>query len=405
MRSRRRDSGSESVWQFPVRLSCALVLVFVVLWCRGVLLRPLVVTSPPEPTTFPVETGAEGFSVYDEVVLLSPLSGEITPLVAEGEVVSRGTPVVRLEDPRREAYEERLQEVREAARTWKDKHESDLHALSRRVHKSAGDVTRAAVATRDGEDPAGVVQALQDLRLARDSLQDLRDEWLAWQDQVEELAELRDSAAEEIRAPRPGVIRTEFDGLETVLTPDVQLSEDLARALEAFEAAPGVGPGMLKREEVLAGSPLVRIQDHLRLEAVLLLSDEVPILPEQGARVTVHPEGSGRSVPARILDVLHRTEERDMLLVSVFYEMPYFYERRLWEANLEMTEIDAHRVPQDALVSRGAAAGAFVSDGNEITWHEVDVICRAQDSVIVTGLPDGVDVVQNPRLLQVARLE
>lgn len=405
VRVRSEAGKADKPWTFPLRLVCGLALVVLLLLFRGVLIRPFLTVASPESATISIEVEAEGFSIYDEMIMLSPLTGDLTLLVSEGEVVARGTPVIRVEHPRRQTYEDRLREVREAALAWREIHQPELLSLGAQLHANADAASHAALQAKKGNDPAAVTHALDEFGAVRDSLDVLWAEWLLWCEQIDQLQRLRDGASDEIPAPRPGVVRTEFDGLENVLSWDVALTGQLLDVLSDAEPAGGLQKHPVRAEdEVRAGSPLLRIQDHLRLDALLLLPEDAPDVPVAGSRVTLRIEDEGRAVLGRVADALVQARDRDLVRVSLAEEIPYFYEHRQWRAVVQLSERRGHRVLGSSLVRRRDSDGVFVFGEDGVQWTEVEILRLESQDVIVSGLPEDMKVVQNPRLLQVARL-
>lgn len=377
-----------------------LVFLVVAVLARGWLARPFVVLTAPDPVDHEVKFAVAGFSVYRETVLFAPLSGEITPLVSDGELVSRNTPVARLDSPdAATAYRERLSVVQEQVDAWAGEHEDMLM-------NAAGEASEA----RDA-----VISSLLDLKiegrigtLREDMLRfdnahrtavSLLAEWDAHRERIEDLRVLADRAQDRILSPRAGVVRLRVDGLEKVLGWDQPLDPQLTEALLEWD-----GTTRDVSLTVTAGSPVVRVLDHMHLHAVLLVEHEGASLLHPGRAVRLIVDGVEQLVECNVQDIGSARGGIVPVRVELEHRLPLFFERRAWEGSLTVAEISAHVIPSSALVSRQGGCGVYRWLHQRPVWTPVQVLDRSRQTVVVAGLSPDDSVVTNPGLVEWFRL-
>ncbi len=382
---------------------CALI-VGVLIVGRGRLLGALVSTVTAEPVTYEVKVGFTAFSLYRETVLFAPLSGKITPLVADGKLVARNAAVVKLENPdAAEAYKARLNDLRLEADAWRSAHEEELAAASERA-VVAGQLAFDAVLDFKRGQPSDALEGVaQSFYTARREVGSLQQQWRQRWEQIEGLRILAERMEDRIRAPEAGIVRILMDGFEGIMDWDVpltgELTEDLLRRAE--DGVPVWYPG----SEIIAGAPAVRILDPMALDAVLLVvPEDVSSLDLTGA-VRVAAEGVDQTVTAQVTEIGPCGADHVLVRVRLDQMLPFFFENRMWEGILTAAEVSGLRIPPSALLSQGEDVGVFTHRAGRFLWMPVEVLIDEQDQAIVVGIPGGVEVVDNPRLIKIFRLE
>ncbi len=382
---------------------CALI-VGVLIVGRARLLSPLVSTHRAEPVTYEVNVGFTAFSLYRETVLFAPLSGRITPLVADGKLVARNAAVVKLENPdAAEAYKARLNDLRLEADAWRSAHEEELAAASERAVVAGQLAFDAVLDFKRGQPLDSLEGAAQSFYAARREVESLQQQWWQRREQIEGLRVLAERMEDRIRAPEAGIARILMDGFEGVMDWDVALTGDLTEdlLLRADDGVPAWYPG----SEITAGAPAVRILDPIALDAVLLVAPED--VPSIGllAAVRVTAEGVDQVVTAQVTEIGPPGGDHVLVRVSLDQALPFFFENRLWEGVLTAAEVAGLRIPPSALLSQGDDVGVFTHREGRFLWMPVEVLVDEDDQAIVAGIPGGVEVVDNPRFIRFFRLE
>lgn len=377
-----------------------LVFLIVAVLARGWLVRPLVMVMAPDPVDHEVKFSAAGFSVYRETILFAPLSGEITPLVSDGELVSRNTPVVRLDNPdAAAAYRQRLEQVQDQVNAWVAEHADVLRTAS----AEAADAREAFSASVLDVKVEGSLDTLREDMLrfedAHRAAVSLLAEWSARSERLEELRTLADGAQDRILSPRAGVVRLRVDGLEKVLGWDEPLDPPLTEALLDWD-----GQAHEVSLSVTAGSPVVRVLDHMELDAILLVEREGASLLHSGSTLRLNVDGIEQLVEGSVKDIGSPLGDIIAVRVDLDHRLPFFFERRAWEGTVTVDQVPAHAVPASALICREGECGVYGWVQQRPVWMPVEVLDRPGKVAVVTGLSRGDSVVSNPGLIEWFRL-
>ena len=377
-----------------------LVFLIVAVLARGWLVRPLVMVMAPDPVDHEVKFSAAGFSVYRETILFAPLSGEITPLVSDGELVSRNTPVVRLDNPdAAAAYRQRLEQVQDQVNAWVSEHADVLRTAS----AEAADAREAFAASVLEVKVEGSLDTLREDMLrfedAHRAAVSLLAEWSARSERLEELRTLADGAQDRILSPRAGVVRLRVDGLEKVLGWDEPLDPPLTEALLDWD-----GQAHEVSLSVTAGSPVVRVLDHMELDAILLVEREGASLLHSGGTLRLSVDGIEQLVEGSVKDIGPPLGDIIGVRVDLDHRLPFFFERRAWEGTVTVDQVAAHAVPASALICREGECGVYGWVQQRPVWMPVEVLDRPGKVAVVTGLSRGDSVVSNPGLIEWFRL-
>ncbi len=396
---RRRRSRVIPRW-----LVFLVIVAGVFIWGRGAILSPLVAGVPVEPVTYEVRMDFTAFSLYREHVLFAPLSGKISPLAADGEWVDRNAAVVRLENPDAgAAYRERLDHLLLEAEAWRRAHEKDLAAASARAAAGGESAFDAVLDLKQGHpaDPLG--QAALTFFSARREVLSLLAQWSERLEPIESLKVLAERMEDSIRSPRAGIVRTSMDGLEGILDWDAPLTLELTEELlrRAEEGVSVWHPG----RQITAGTPAVRILDPRAVDALLMVAPEdASSLSVQGS-VRVEAEGAEQAVTAQVTEIGPPGAGRVLVRASLEQTPAFFFNNRLWRASLTAAELFGLRIPPSALSVRGEDVGVFTRRDGRLRWVPVDVLMDDEEGTVIAGIPEGVQVVSNPWLIRVFRLE
>ncbi|MGI9859918.1 HlyD family efflux transporter periplasmic adaptor subunit [Moorella naiadis] len=200
----------------------------------------------------------------------------------------------------------------------------------------------------------------------------------------------------DLKAPCPGQVSYETDGLEGSLQPaklgnisyqDLKRLVNLARPVTA-------------RGQVQEGAAVVRLVNNLAPLRLYAPLKERPAGWQEGREVTLKVPGSDGDVEARLLRLQDEGNQQAAILEVTTWDNNWLLPRRLQVAAV------LHRyrgiiIPASALATGPEGKqGVYLLGARDLQWQTVSVVGQVGDQVAVRGLDAGAEVVLRP---QVAR--
>lgn len=198
----------------------------------------------------------------------------------------------------------------------------------------------------------------------------------------------------DLKAPYPGQVSYETDGLEGSLQP-AKLGnisyQDLKRLVNL--ARP-----VTTRGQVQEGAPVVRLINNLAPLRLYAPLKERPAGWQEGGEVTLKVPGSNGDVRARLLRLQDEGNQQAAIMEVATWDSSWLVPRQMQVAAV------LHRyrgiiIPASALTDGpGGKQGVYLLGARDLQWQPVSVLGQVGDQVAVQGLEDRAEVVLRPRV-------
>jgi len=396
--ARRNSRTNARSWRAQFRLIGGLLIFCMLVIFRGIIISPLVSVDTVEIEERSFEITAKGYSIYREQPLFAPLSGEIQFVVDDGQLVPKNSVVAVFESSISETYNRRLQQLKRQLDSWKSNNERALILSRQALAEYEDDIMKAIISAKSGD---GIEKLHTTTESFHDEFNKFKMRWselIKLQEDIQTLEKLKDDATEKIVAPSPGVIRTEMDGLGTLLDWDNELSEDSIKSLidstktESIEVFDG--------KHVQAGYPVARILDHLELEGLLIVDDSWSEEFEEGEMLSLKIPDNDVGVKAQISQPVFGLEGKKVMRVSISDPKPFFYANRRWEGSVEICMCGVSEIPKSALSYKDGISGVTLWNEGNTKWKHVEVIEESGNKALIKGIDSGCEIITNPAILR-----
>ncbi|MDN5361198.1 MAG: hypothetical protein PWP70_245 [Moorella sp. (in: firmicutes)] len=198
----------------------------------------------------------------------------------------------------------------------------------------------------------------------------------------------------DLKAPYPGQVSYETDGLEGSLQPaklgntsyqDLKRLVNLARPVTA-------------RGQVREGDPVVRLVNNLAPLRLYAPLKERPAGWQEGREVTLKVPGSNGDVRARLLRLQDEGNQQAAILEVATWDSNWLLPRQM-QVVAVLHRYRGIIIPASALADGpGGKQGVYLLGARELQWQPVEVLGQVGDQVAVQGLTDGSEVVLRPRV-------
>lgn len=360
--------------------------------------------------------------IRDETIVMSPISGRLKLMIAEGDRVRRGAHILEVRrQPGESRADEALAVLEDELRTKKITQSQRIESLQRAITEAEVDVDAVkAHLSKSGDEVQTkpktrakarieLKTAIERLQSATQSLEDYRESSEYEVNRLEQrLIEMRGAMKHErfsYTAAESGVVSFRSDGYEGSITAgvsDAWLSKALEAAFADEEADRPTLTEARDGQEVKAGNPVVRLINNFKVYVAVLMPITQARTFESGV-VKVSFDSIGRRLfKAKIHKVLPATSGDDSVVVfEVAAYIDAFSYMRFDKARVLSEYKEGIIVPASALVRRprDGAMGVFIAKGMDPVFHRVDVASTDGESCVVSGLPEGTRVVRNPGIL------
>jgi len=405
--------GSGSPW--PRRL-VAVLMVLAVLWLsygwlKGMVVSAMIDTTIAAQGTIEDSFTGDAFIVRREEVVVSPVSGQVSFNVQPGERVPVGALIATVVNTaKHEETQTLLAELDSELGLFLEGKAATLAsgqeragAIDQGLAELAFDLSRAASA-RDFDRAEALVAEMGQLRQEYQDItaqfQELQLEEDRLRSQRDQVAQELQQSAHELRAGKAGVVSFQFDGLETKLRPD---------ALETWDTR---GLSALKAETLLvedggiveAGQPVYRIVSDTEVYVAVVTDNDSArlLLPER--KVTVKfVDTDLPSVRGQVYYV--GEQEKNGFSVVLLLCDDYisgFTSLRRGHADIVKARYEGIILPASSVVQSGGQLGVYIVQRDDPVFVPVSVLGRAADTVAVSGIKVGDEVVTNPSLIKVS---
>ncbi|WP_338819366.1 hypothetical protein MTCOM_07920 [Moorella thermoacetica] len=197
-----------------------------------------------------------------------------------------------------------------------------------------------------------------------------------------------------IKAPYPGQVSYEVDGLEANLQPATlgNISyQDLKRLIAL--ARPVTARGQVKE-----GEPVVRLVNNLDPLRLYVPLENWPAGWKVGQEVTLKVPGDNDEVRARIIRLQDEGNQRAAVMEVATWDNSWLLPRQMAVVAV-LRRYRGIILPASALdVGPGGEKGVYVLGANSFKWQPVTIVGQVGDQVAVRGLEAGAEVVLRPRL-------
>lgn len=356
-----------------------------------------------------VVVSGEGIILRRESLYRSPAKGEITLLLAEGERVRVGSPVLEISNPSLvEDLETQAADTRAQMVDFEAREAQRLAALKEEILSNDAEILEALAslqeAVRQG-DAAGIGKSWDALdgllQLREEKGREVRDLENQWEGLVEHEGRLERQISESssiMESQETGVLSYCIDGLEDKMAPE-RLSEVTAATI--YQIKPEPEPATTG-SVVEAGAPLFKVIDTSTiLFAMAMPSTDALSVAERGT-VTVRLSGSdGRTFRAQALGVGRKTgDDYGVVNLEALEFLEEMVTLRRVEAEIVVDVYEGTVVPARAVVERSGVTGVFVVEKATARFRPVGVLGQDGKDLVVEGLPPGSDVVVTPSLVR-----
>lgn len=197
-----------------------------------------------------------------------------------------------------------------------------------------------------------------------------------------------------IKAPYPGQVSYEVDGLEATLQPSTlgNISYQDLKRLVAL-ARPVTASGQVKE-----GDPVVRLVNNLAPLRLYIPVESLPPGWKAGQGVTLKVPGDNGMVRARIVRLQDEGNQRAAVMEVATWDNSWLLPRQKAVVAV-MNRYRGVILPVSALdVGPGGEKGVYVLGARNLQWQPVTVVGQVGDQVAVRGLEAGAEVSLRPRL-------
>lgn len=386
------------------------------------LIRTLTSHATPKPKLGIVQMGtvgdrysAHGFIVREEMVVDSPVSGRLEPLVPEGQRVSMGTPVglvlsdldpsnyAAVRDLDRRIADRRLTVMNERNLAGAE----ELFEVSDTQMHDSINAIRNSVRLGNLAELSSLQISLESMMQERNTalaaipfgdpvLADLENEKRLYQAQVTE-------GSASLITPAAGLVSFRPDSYATELTPDILQEMDFQTFKEYYAEA---DTRSIIPETVQAGEPVITIltgsAHYFALQINDIKSTDIP----EGAPIVVEIPEDAITIEGAALERMTPNEEGVMLIVSTNRELERLLGKRAAEVSILLNSDQGLKVPSSALVYRDedstGIANLYIVSGGFVEVETVRVLMSDREYALIepmseaTKIRSGAIIVENP---------
>ncbi|GAW92585.1 HlyD family efflux transporter periplasmic adaptor subunit [Calderihabitans maritimus] len=199
-----------------------------------------------------------------------------------------------------------------------------------------------------------------------------------------------------LTASRAGVVSYYYDGLETVLSPEMLNELDLDKLATFMETA---------QTSTSFSNPAVRIVDnHKPLYLYFQINPEKLFEVEIGNTLSLYLPGKEEAVKAEVVR-LEKEAEHTTVLVRLPYQDHLLNQRHI-SFRLVTDSYRGIIVERSLLVFKEGKAGIYVMKAGRIYWQPVKVLGEVGEKVAIDGIEEGSELLTGPltNLLETLRI-
>lgn len=346
--------------------------------------------------------------IRSEQVVVAPVGGVVQRMVADGEKVRLGAPVVAI-GPGTASGTPPATGPAQPAESAPPPASPGTSAAQREYDRLSSQIYQLAVA-RNQAKYAGEAEKAADLEAQLDSLarqQAALIDQLGRAEPTQQVippapaipaapSQVVDPLATVVTADSGGVVIYRTDGLETVLRPDQADSWSLSW----LRSLPYPDPKETGTGAVPAGQPVFKIVNEMDLELIVIIPAERlteakrTMIQQDG--VTLRIPGKERTLTAQVKAMRQEGEELLLHLVGPLPAADSMAVRRI-RATLLMETFEGIVVPRSAIDVQNGEQGVWVHEGGQYRFTPVRVVGGNQQEVAVKGeLPPDAMLLQAP---------
>lgn len=197
------------------------------------------------------------------------------------------------------------------------------------------------------------------------------------------------SAANQVYAPRGGLVFSSVDGLETILTPENLIDMDLSKVLQQMIEPPQTAQNM--EVGVANGRVIGKVVNNLQPTVAVVKMDPEGYKVGKNIKLIINEQ----SYSAKILRLL---EDPKGLVVQFNQYIDGTSQQRLLDISLVVKpSVSGIIIPKSSLWIKGEEHGVYVVKEGAIQYRKVKILDENDQVICVDNLPHGIPIITNPR--------
>ncbi|MDW7651277.1 MAG: HlyD family efflux transporter periplasmic adaptor subunit [Bacillota bacterium] len=201
-----------------------------------------------------------------------------------------------------------------------------------------------------------------------------------------------------VPTPSPGIVVLQLDGLEGVLQPKSLADTNVGEMMQyAGQERHRISSG----DHVEQGTILFKVVNNFSWYFAVELAgqeyQDVETLATAGIRFSFSPE---EEIRGRVVVRRETAQDTALVVFELKQQVTGFERERFAEAELVVRRTSGIILPGSALVSRGGETGVYILSKSVVRYRSVDVLETEGNRVIITGIPNGYQIITNPTLVR-----
>ncbi|SNX55270.1 HlyD family efflux transporter periplasmic adaptor subunit [Thermoanaerobacterium sp. RBIITD] len=367
----------------------ALIIIAILLYICKVSIN----TISGKDKTVPLKYGnlletinTNGYIVRNEIIINSPIVGELKKIVASGTRVPKGKEVAEVIS--QSFDKEKLNELNDINKRIQDiknnkeinPYESDIDNLNNQINAEEEKYKEAINSNSPKKND--IKKRIDDLTNKKNQILKSGPESIRNLDELYNQKKILEQNIAQylykVYAPDAGIISYYFDDYESSLNQNKLYNISL-NDINSVNKEPTENKGSVKQNE-----PIVKIINNSDWYILVPLNYSESKMVKEGTNIRVTIDGNDQSLRGKILKLYSVNNKTYIAVLDMNDEYKDFYKKRKITVILTINDYEGFMVPKSSLVNKDGKTGVFViSDNNLPIFKEVNVKTQNRENAII----------------------
>lgn len=341
-------------------------------------------TIPLKPGNLSESIDTYGYIVVDEMVINSPINGEVNMLVKNGTRVPKGKEIAEVVSPNFDKSKlNELNSVDEKIQSIKDDKDANPYAKDiESINAQIDELNKEYQEAKDKSVLNSLSKKIDDLTSKKEqiikngpsSIRNLDDLY----SQKKQLESIISNGLYKIYSPEAGVVSDYFDGYEKMFNVN-KLFNITSNDINAIQKEPTEIKGEVKQSE-----PILKLIDNYDWYVLSALDKSQSQKLKEGNNVKVEIDNdNSQLLDGHIMKIYSISDNLFGVVIKMDDAYNDFYKKRKVKVNITVNNYEGFIVPNTAIVKVDGKYGVYKLNNGIPAFEEVDVKAQNSESAVV----------------------